>query len=79
MEYSNPSKPIHPTQKPVELLEWLIKTYSNEDDVVCDFTMGSGSTGEACINTLRHFVGVEMHKEIYEIAEARLLEVSQCV
>ena len=78
LEYSNPSKPIHPTQKPVELLEWLIKTYSNEDDVVCDFTMGSGSTGEACINTLRHFVGVEMHKEIYEIAEARLLEVSQC-
>ena len=54
------------------MCEWLIKTYSNEGDVVMDFTMGSGTTGEACINTKRKFIGVEMDKEIFEIAENRL-------
>ena len=74
LEYNNPSKSLHRTQKPVELCEWLIKTYTNEDDVVMDFTMGSGTTGIACSNTNREFIGVEMDKEIFEIAETRILD-----
>jgi site-specific DNA-methyltransferase (adenine-specific) len=74
LEYNNPTKSIHPTQKPVELCEYLINTYSNEDDVVMDFTMGSGTTGIACSNTNREFIGVEMDKEIFDIAEKRILE-----
>jgi len=72
LEHNTPSKSLHRTQKPLSLCEWLIKTYSNEGDVVMDFTMGSGTTGEACINTKRKFIGVEMDKEIFEIAENRL-------
>ena len=64
--YKNPHKTIHRTQKPVELLEWLIKTYSNEGDLIMDFTMGSGTCGVACMNTKRKFIGVEMDKEIYD-------------
>ena len=63
---------LHRTQKPVALCEWLIKTYSNEGDVVLDFTMGSGSTGVACQNTGREFIGIEMDEEIFKIAEERL-------
>lgn len=63
---------LHPTQKPVELCEWLIKTYSNEGDIVLDFTMGSGSTGIACLNTGRHFIGIEMDKKIFNIAQERI-------
>lgn len=74
LEYNNPAKSLHRTQKPVELCEWLIKTYTNEDDVVMDFTMGSGTTGIACSNTNRDFIGVEMDKEIFEIAEKRILD-----
>jgi len=70
--YKNPHKTIHRTQKPVELLEWLIKTYSNEGDTVMDFTMGSGTCGVACINTKRKFIGVEMDKEIYDLAFDRI-------
>ena len=62
----------HPTQKPVEACEWLIKSYSNEDDTVLDFTMGSGSTGVACKNTNRKFIGVEMNEEYFKIAEERI-------
>ena len=62
----------HRTQKPVALCEWLINTYSNEGDVVLDFTMGSGSTGLACQNTNRGFIGIEMDEEIFKIAEERL-------
>jgi len=65
---------LHPTQKPVELLEYLIKTYTNEGDVVLDFTMGSGSTGVACVNTNRKFIGIELDKEYFEIAENRINE-----
>jgi DNA modification methylase len=54
------------------MCEWLIKTYSNEGDVVLDFTMGSGSTGVACQNTGREFIGIEMDEEIFKIAEERL-------
>ena len=63
---------IHPTQKPVELLEYLIKSFTNEGDLVLDNCMGSGSTGVACINTNRDFIGIELNKEYYNIAENRL-------
>lgn len=63
---------LHPTQKPVPLCEWLIKTYSNEGDIVLDFTMGSGSTGIACLNTGRQFIGVEMNEKIFNIAKERI-------
>lgn len=63
---------LHPTQKPVLLCEWLIKTYSNEGDVVLDFTMGSGSTIIACINTNRRYVGIEKDEKIFKLAEDRI-------
>jgi len=62
----------HPTQKPILLLEWLIKTYSNEQDLILDFTMGSGSTCIACINTNRRYIGIEKDYEIFKIAEERI-------
>tara|TARA_R110001592_G_scaffold53921_4_gene165334 strand:+ start:1874 stop:3169 length:1296 start_codon:yes stop_codon:yes gene_type:complete len=70
--YNNPSKSVHKTQKPVELCEWLIKTYSNEGETIMDFTMGSGTTGVACLNTKRKFIGVEKDEEIFKIAEERI-------
>lgn len=66
------NKVVHPTQKPVELLEWLIKTYSNEGDVVLDNTMGSGSTGVACVNTNRDFIGIELDENYFNIAKGRI-------
>ena len=63
---------VHPTQKPVALLEYLIKTYSNENDTVLDFTMGSGSTGVACRNTNRDFIGIELDKTYFDIAVERI-------
>lgn len=65
---------VHPTQKPVDLLEDLIKTYTNEGDTVLDFTMGSGSTGVACMNTNRKFIGIELDEKYYEIANERIKE-----
>ena len=65
---------LHPTQKPVELLEYLIKTYTNEDEVVLDNCMGSGSTGVACINTNRRFIGMEIEEKYFEIAKDRILK-----
>ena len=65
----------HPTQKPVALLEYLIKTYTNEDDLVLDFTMGSGSTGVACLNTFRKFIGIELDENYFNIAKERLSSV----
>jgi site-specific DNA-methyltransferase (adenine-specific) len=62
----------HPTQKPILLLEDLIKTFSNESDLVVDLTMGSGSTGVACVNTNRDFIGIEMNDEYFNIATARI-------
>ena len=64
----------HPTQKPVALLEYLIKTYTNEGEVVLDNCMGSGSTGVACINTNRDFIGYELNEEYFNIAQNRLRE-----
>lgn len=63
---------MHPTQKPVELLEFLIKTYTNEGGSVLDFTMGSGSTGVACVNTGRDFIGIELDGEYFETAKKRI-------
>jgi len=63
---------VHPTQKPVDLLEYLIKTYTNEGNTVLDNTMGSGSTGVACVNTSRKFIGIEMDKGYFEISKKRL-------
>lgn len=63
---------IHPTQKPVALMEYLIKTYTNEGETVLDFTMGSGTTGVACKNLNRNFIGIELDKEYFEIAQKRI-------
>ena len=65
---------LHPTQKPVALLEYLIKTYSNEGETVLDNCMGSGSTGVACINTNRDFIGIELDTTYYDIAVKRMAE-----
>ena len=59
---------MHPTQKPVDLLEYLIKTYTKEGETVLDFTMGSGSTGVACVNTNRNFIGIELDENYFKIA-----------
>ena len=63
---------LHPTQKPVALMEYLIKTYTNEGDTVLDFTMGSGSTGVACKNLNRNFIGIEKDEKYFKIAEERV-------
>lgn len=78
-EYNKPSKSLHPTQKPTELLKDLILTYSNQDDLVLDFTMGSGSTGIACIETNRKFIGIELDDNYYKIAEKRIQDRLQSI
>lgn len=72
LTFSRPHPPIHPTQKPVELLEWLIKSYTNENDIVLDNCMGSGSTAIASINTNRSYIGIEMDEEYIELANSRI-------
>lgn len=67
-----PEKRLHPNQKPVELMQYLIRTYTNPGDTVLDFAMGSGSTGEACILEQRNFIGIELYPDIFEIAHNRL-------
>jgi len=69
---ANRTNKKHPTQKPVVLLEYLIKTYTNENDTVLDFTMGSGSTGVACKNLNREFIGIELDKNYFNIAKQRI-------
>lgn len=68
----HPSQAEHPTEKPVELLEYLIRTYSDEGDIVLDNCIGSGSTAVACINTGRHYIGFETEKAYCEIAQRRI-------
>lgn len=68
---------LHPTQKPVALLEYLIKTYTLEGETVLDFTMGSGSTGVACLNTNRNFIGIELDKDYFTIAENRIKQANE--
>lgn len=63
---------VHPTQKPVALMEYLIRTYTNEGEAVLDNTMGSGTTGVACVNTGRRFIGIERDEEYMKIAESRI-------
>ena len=72
--FKKPNKPKHPTQKPVELMEYLIKTYTNENETVLDFTMGSGSTGVAAKNLNRNFIGIEQDQKYFNIAEQRIKE-----
>jgi site-specific DNA-methyltransferase (adenine-specific) len=67
-------KTVHPTQKPVLLMEYLIKTYTNENETVLDFTMGSGSTGVACVNANRNFIGIEQDENYFNIAKKRIEE-----
>ena len=63
---------LHPTQKPIALLEYLIRTYTNEGETVLDFPMGSGSTGVACVNTNRNFIGIELDENYFKIAKERI-------
>jgi DNA modification methylase len=70
--YPIEKKTVHPTQKPVALLEYLIKTYTNENELVLDNTMGSGSTGVACVNTNRKFIGIEKDENYFKIAKNRV-------
>lgn len=65
LKFKRKERPIHPTQKPVELLEYLIKTYSNEGDIILDNCIGVGSTAIACINTNRNYIGYELDTEFY--------------
>lgn len=77
LEYSNVNHGrncYHPTQKPVDLLEYLIRTYTNENDIVLDNSMGSGSTGIACLNTKRSFIGIELDEAYFGIAQDRIRE-----
>jgi len=77
LHYNSDSKrngKSHPTQKPVALMEYLINTYTDEGEMVLDFTMGSGSTGIACINTKRDFIGIEQDEKYFEIAQERILD-----
>ena len=86
-EYKNPTTliefdkirrgSVHPTQKPTDLLEYLIKTYTNENELILDFTMGSGSTGVAALNTNRKFIGIELDENYFNIAKKRLEEAKQ--
>lgn len=72
LSYPRDSSRYHPTQKPVALCEYLIKTYTNQGDTVLDNCMGSGSTGVACVNTGRNFVGIELDKKYFYIAQSRI-------
>jgi len=74
LEISNANQKgkVHPTQKPVALMEYLIRTYTDEDDTVLDFTMGSGTTGVACVKTGRRFIGIELDEEYFKIASNRI-------
>ena len=74
LEISNANQKgkVHPTQKPVALMEYLIKTYTNENELVLDFTMGSGTTGVAAKNTNRKFIGIEMDEKYFDIAKERI-------
>ena len=73
-EKTHPSIAKHRTEKPIALLEWLINTYTNENMVVMDNTMGSGSTGVACVNTNRKFIGIEMDEKYYDISCKRITD-----
>jgi len=77
LKYKKDYNGYHPTQKPILLLEDLIKTFSNEGNLVVDLTMGSGSTGVACVNTNRNFIGIEKDPQYFEIAKERIAEAER--
>lgn len=72
LQFHKPNQRFHPTQKPTDLLEYLIKIYTNKNMVVLDNTMGSGSTGVACVNTNRNFIGMELDEDYFKIAKERI-------
>lgn len=72
VKFKHETKPAHPTQKPVALMEYLIRTYTNEGDTVLDNCMGSGTTGVACVNTNRRFIGIELDQDYFDIAKQRI-------
>lgn len=72
VKFDRPSKTVHPTQKPVALMEYMVRTYNHEGETVLDFTMGSGTTGVACMRTGRKFIGIEKDPEYFQIAENRI-------
>lgn len=72
LEFQSPGKTVHPTQKPVALMEYMIKTYTNPGDLVLDNCMGSGSTGVACVQTDRDFIGIELNEKYFLIAQERI-------
>jgi len=77
LKFNRVERPLHPTQKPTDLLEWLIKTYTNENDLVLDNCMGAGSTGVACKNIKRKFIGIELENKYYEIAKESILNTDK--
>jgi site-specific DNA-methyltransferase (adenine-specific) len=77
LEIASEGKTVHPTQKPVALMEYLIKTYTNENEVVLDFTMGSGTTGVAAVQSGRRFIGIERDPGYFDIAERRIMEAKE--
>ena len=76
-KFASEGKTVHPTQKPVTLMEYLIKTYTNEGETVLDFTAGSFTTGVACVNLNRKFIGIELDDEYFEIGKNRILATQQ--
>jgi len=74
LKFNSEGKPIHPTQKPIDLFEYLINTYTQENEIVLDNCMGSGTTGVACLNTNRNFIGIELDEKYFEIAKRRISE-----
>ena len=81
IEFSNPSGKgqLHPTQKPIALLEYLIKTYSQDEEIILDNCMGSGSTGVAALNLHRKFIGMELDEKYFQIAENRIQDIVQTI
>ena len=75
LNFNRVERPLHPTQKPVDLLEWLIKTYTNENEIVLDNCMGSGTTGVAALKNNRKFVGIELNDTYFDIAKKRIEEI----
>ncbi len=76
LEFAYDKLKVHPTQKPIALLEYLIRTYTNAGDIVLDNCMGSGSTGVACVNTGRRFIGMELDEHYFEVAQNRIREAA---
>ena len=76
IEYNNVRKGLHPTQKPLALMEYLVKTYTNENSIILDPFMGSGTTGVACKNTNRKFIGIELDENYFNIAKERIENIN---